>query len=192
MNTKQTSEGLAQLAARTLNDDNSSKIAKRLAGSALSQTHTGNQTSAEMEGLASSVLRSTKYSDDTKSLAGSILSQSNKQRQRFMLKHPYFYVMIVLLVVVSLAWGNKLGLGKQYDCGHGQVITFNAITGRTYLTYQYIQYVGSFSSGDIAWDTEPNTDMIKLPKTLTFDTDNPEILLSGGFAGSYTLCKPLN
>lgn len=80
MNNKQTSEGLAQLAARTLNDDNSSKVAKRLAGSALSQTHTGNQTSSEMEGLASSVLRSSKYSDDTKSLAASVLSQSNKKR----------------------------------------------------------------------------------------------------------------
>jgi hypothetical protein len=80
MNNKKTSEGLAQLAARTLNDDNSSKVAKRLAGSALSQTHTGNQTSSEMEGLASSVLRSTKYSDDTKSLAASVLSQSDKNR----------------------------------------------------------------------------------------------------------------
>jgi hypothetical protein len=80
MNNKQTSEGLAQLAARTLHDDNASKIAKRLAGSALSQTHTSNQTSSEMEGLASSVLRSTKYSDDTKSLAASVLSQSDKNR----------------------------------------------------------------------------------------------------------------
>lgn len=80
MNNKQTSEGLAQLAARTLNDDNASKVAKRLAGSALSQTHTGNQTSSDMEGLASSVLKSTKYSDDTKSLAASVLSQSNKNR----------------------------------------------------------------------------------------------------------------
>lgn len=80
MNNKQTSEGLAQLAARTLNDGNASKIAKSLAGSVLSQTHTSNQTSAEMEKKASTALKGKKFSANTKSLAGSVLSQSNKQR----------------------------------------------------------------------------------------------------------------
>ena len=79
-NDKQTSDSLASKAAKTLQDPNASATAKKLAGSALSQTHTDNQTGADMEDLASKVLKSDKYSDDTKSLAGSVLSQSNKKR----------------------------------------------------------------------------------------------------------------
>jgi hypothetical protein len=79
-NTKSTSSKVAALASETLTNPNSSDIAKKLAGSALSQTNTGNQTGKEMETTASKVLQSDKYSEQTKELAASILSQSNKNR----------------------------------------------------------------------------------------------------------------
>ena len=63
-----------------LKDKNSSKVAKSLAASAISQTNTNKQTGAEMETKASNVLKSDKYSDTTQSLAASILSQSNKEK----------------------------------------------------------------------------------------------------------------
>lgn len=80
MNKKVTSKHIGSLASKTLTDSNSSKIAKELAGSALSQMNKGNQTGSCMEDKASRVLQSNKYSEATKSLAGSILSQSNKKR----------------------------------------------------------------------------------------------------------------
>lgn len=79
-NTKITSKEIASLAAKTLQNPNSSNIAKELAGSALSQTNKGNQTGSELEDKASKVLNSDKYSEETKKLAASILSQSNKER----------------------------------------------------------------------------------------------------------------
>ncbi len=79
-NKKQTSSNVASLAAKTLNDNNSSQIAKKLAGSALSQKSTSKQPGSKMEDTASKVLKSKKYNDDTKTLAVSILSQSNKKR----------------------------------------------------------------------------------------------------------------
>ena len=79
-NKKVTSNEIASLSAKILRDDNASKIAKELAGSALSQKNKGNQTGCEMEDKASKVLRSEKYSEETKSLAASVLSQSNKER----------------------------------------------------------------------------------------------------------------
>lgn len=100
--------------------------------------------------------------------------------------------MIGLLFIVLFGWGSIFGLGKQYDCGHGKTIAFNVLTGGVYLTYQDAQYVGSLSSGQIKWDTEPNIDTIRLPKTLTLSSGNTDILLTGGFAGSYTMCKRLN
>lgn len=80
MNKKQTSDSVASLAAKVLQDPNASATAKKLAGSALSQSGTQNQTSSEMESLASLVMRSEKYSNVSKELAGSVLSQSNKKR----------------------------------------------------------------------------------------------------------------
>jgi hypothetical protein len=80
VNKKQTSKSVASLAAKTLTDDNSSQIAKNLAGSALSQKSINRQTGSIMEDTASKVLKSNKYSDDTKTLAASTLSQSNKKR----------------------------------------------------------------------------------------------------------------
>ena len=79
-NLKQTSKDISHLAAKTLGDTNSSQIARRLAASLLSQTHTNKQTGAELEGIASNVLRSEKYSDDTRAMAASLVSQSNKAR----------------------------------------------------------------------------------------------------------------
>lgn len=79
-NRKGTSNKVASLAADTLFKPGSSHIARRLAGSALSQSNTKRQTGAEMEDLASKVLRSDRYSEKTKTLAGSVLSQSNKKR----------------------------------------------------------------------------------------------------------------
>ena len=81
MNKKQSSRNIASLAAKTLNDNQSSATAKKLAGSVLSQTKSRNQTGSIMEDFASSVLKSKKYSSKTKSLAGSVLSQSNKKRR---------------------------------------------------------------------------------------------------------------
>lgn len=79
-NKKRTSPKVASIASETLRDKNSSKIARELAGSALSQTNTSNQTGAAMEDKASKVLSSSKYSDSTKKLAATVLSQSNKKR----------------------------------------------------------------------------------------------------------------
>jgi hypothetical protein len=79
-NTKQTSQGVGSLAARTLHDPSASQKARSLAASALSQSGTGKQTGAAMEDVAARVLQSPKYASDTKTLAASVLSQANKGR----------------------------------------------------------------------------------------------------------------
>jgi hypothetical protein len=79
-NAKKSSSTLASQAAATLRDSNASAIAKRLAGSVLSQAQSHNQTGKAMETTASQVLRSPKYSEETKALAASVVSQSNKSR----------------------------------------------------------------------------------------------------------------
>ncbi len=79
-NTKKTSKQIASLASKVLKDNSASKIAKELAGSALSQKQVNNQTGAKMEDKASKVLKSNKYSKETKKLAASVLAQSNKNR----------------------------------------------------------------------------------------------------------------
>jgi len=76
-NQKQSSKEMGTLASKVLKDENSSKIAKELAGSVLSQTRTLKQPTKEMETKASEILKSNKYSDLTKSLAASVLSQSD-------------------------------------------------------------------------------------------------------------------
>lgn len=80
INGKQTSKQVASQASKTLRNSNSSKTAKSLAASALSQSKNKKQTGAEIEELASTVSTSDKYNENTKSLAGSVLSQSNKNR----------------------------------------------------------------------------------------------------------------
>jgi hypothetical protein len=79
-NKKVTSDKIASLAAQVLADKNSSEIAKKLAGSALSQVNKGNETGSKMEDMASKVLKSEKYGAMAKALAASILSQANKKR----------------------------------------------------------------------------------------------------------------
>jgi len=74
---KKTSTSLASLAWKIMQDKNSSKIQRELAGSALSQFWSKKVSSEEMEAKAQKVLLSDKYSDETKSLAGSVFSQSN-------------------------------------------------------------------------------------------------------------------
>jgi hypothetical protein len=80
VNRKRTSAEMASLTADTIFKPGSSQTARKLAGSALSQSRTKRQTGAEIESLASKVLRSDRYSEKTKALAGSVLSQSNKKR----------------------------------------------------------------------------------------------------------------
>jgi len=79
-NTKQTSTRIGKLAAETLQDSQSSQVAKSLAASALSQRSGEKQTGSKMEDVAARVLASDRYADDTKELAASVLSQANKQR----------------------------------------------------------------------------------------------------------------
>jgi len=79
-NAKKTSAGIASKAAKVLQDPASSKVAKKLAGSALAQANTGSQTGADMEAVASAVLKSDKYAATTKELAGSVMAQCNKDR----------------------------------------------------------------------------------------------------------------
>lgn len=78
--TKKTSSKVASKAGEILVNPKASKIQKKLAASALSQTKSSNQTSGEMEKIASLVLTSYKYNSSTKELAASVLSQSNKER----------------------------------------------------------------------------------------------------------------
>ncbi|EIJ41867.1 hypothetical protein BegalDRAFT_0961 [Beggiatoa alba B18LD] len=72
---KKTSNKQKQLIINTMKDDNASKIAKELAGSALSQFNSNKTTSSEVAETAAKVLASPKYSQNTKSLAGTVLSQ---------------------------------------------------------------------------------------------------------------------
>lgn len=80
VNKKKPSRPISKLASKTLRTKSSSKTAKMLAGSSLSQTKSKNQTGKKLEKLASNVLKSSKYNSETKRLAGSVLSQSNKSR----------------------------------------------------------------------------------------------------------------
>jgi len=79
-NTKQTSPRIATLAAETLQNSRSSKVAKSLAASALSQRSGDKQTGSKMEDVASRVLASDHNAKHTKELAASVLAQANKQR----------------------------------------------------------------------------------------------------------------
>jgi hypothetical protein len=81
VNTKQTSKVDATLASHTLHDPKASTIARSLAASALSQSHTHNQTGAQMEHKTAQVLKSDKYSKETKTLAASVVAQANKERK---------------------------------------------------------------------------------------------------------------
>jgi len=80
-NKKTTSQKVAHIAAQILDNKNSSAIAKKLAGSALSQREMSKQTGAKMEKIASAALQDGRLAKDTKTVAASVLSQANKARK---------------------------------------------------------------------------------------------------------------
>lgn len=77
---KQSSDELASIAAKTLQNPNASKIQKSLAASVLSQTGTDKVTGSDMESKAAKALQSDHSAELTKTLAGSVLAQSDKDR----------------------------------------------------------------------------------------------------------------
>lgn len=79
-NTKQTSQRVATLAGRTLQNPNASALQRSLAGSALRQAGSPAQTGAKTEGKAAAALDNPRASATTQALAGSVVSQSNKSR----------------------------------------------------------------------------------------------------------------
>lgn len=80
INSKQTSDQVASLAAKTLHDPNASQIQRSLAASALAQAGGARQTGAEMEDAAARALANPHSADVTRTLAASVLAQANKQR----------------------------------------------------------------------------------------------------------------
>ena len=79
-NKKQTSPGMASVAAHTLRDPNASGIQRSLAASALAQSGNGNEPSAAMAHLAGKALQRTSAADLTKELAASVLAQADPKR----------------------------------------------------------------------------------------------------------------
>jgi hypothetical protein len=77
---KETSKKVASQAAKILSNDSSSKIAKTLAASALSQAGEDKTTSPKVAEIAAKALQSPKYSDLTKTTAGSVLSQADQKQ----------------------------------------------------------------------------------------------------------------
>ncbi len=75
INTKETSDRIAHLAAVVLRRAGVSLHEKELAGSALAQHHTAKQTSTAMGSLAAKVLADHHSCMEAKELAGSVLSQ---------------------------------------------------------------------------------------------------------------------
>lgn len=84
-NPKQTSDEIASLASKILQDPKSTPPGNELAGSALDQTrpHDGavnrDSTGDEIASLASRVLRDPKSTETERELAGSVLSQSGSR-----------------------------------------------------------------------------------------------------------------
>ena len=70
---------VTKTASNVLRDPGSSKTAKSLAGSALSQANTSKQSSAGTARIASKALNDGRSSSSTKSLAGSVLTQKPKK-----------------------------------------------------------------------------------------------------------------
>ena len=79
-NSKKTSPSIASLASKTLRNPGASKIAKTVAGSALSQAGSARQTGAAVEARASKALRTGVAGVTTRKLAGSVVSQANRKR----------------------------------------------------------------------------------------------------------------
>lgn len=76
---KGTSQNIAKIASKVLDNPNSSKLAKKVAGSALTQTkNPSERTSAQAAAAASKIMQDGRFSDDAKTLAASVLSQRKK------------------------------------------------------------------------------------------------------------------
>ena len=76
---KGTAQKIAKQAAKILDNPSSSQTAKRLAGSALTQSKAPNErTSAKLASLASKVLQDGRFSDEAKTLAATVLAQRKK------------------------------------------------------------------------------------------------------------------
>lgn len=76
---KGTAQKIAKQAAQILDNPNSSTTAKRLAGSALTQSKAPKErTSAALASLASKVLQDERFSDAAHTLAATVLSQRKK------------------------------------------------------------------------------------------------------------------
>jgi hypothetical protein len=79
-NKKVTSNKIASEASKVLTNPNSSKISKKIAGSALSQKAESRKTGKKIETIASNVLKNNKKGKTIKKLAASVLSQSDRKR----------------------------------------------------------------------------------------------------------------
>lgn len=76
---KGTAQKIAKQAAKVLDNPASSRTAKRLAGSALTQSKAPNErTSAALATLASKVLQDGRFSNEAHTLAATVLSQRKK------------------------------------------------------------------------------------------------------------------
>jgi hypothetical protein len=76
---KGTAPKIARLAAKVLDNPQSSKTARTVAASALTQSKApGETTSARVATAASKILNDGRFSDDAKTLAASVLSQRKK------------------------------------------------------------------------------------------------------------------
>ena len=76
---KGTSPNIAKVAARVLDNPSSSKPAKTVAASALTQSKAPSEkTSPRVATVASKILQDDRFSDDAKTLAGSVLAQKEK------------------------------------------------------------------------------------------------------------------
>lgn len=76
---KGTAKQIAETASRVLDNPASSKAAKTVAASALTQSKApGETTSARVATVASRIMQDNRFSDDAKALAASVLSQRKK------------------------------------------------------------------------------------------------------------------
>jgi hypothetical protein len=76
---KGTAQKIAKLAAKVLDNPSSSKAAKIVAASALTQSKAPSETtSARVATVASKVLNDGRFSDESKTLAASVLAQRKK------------------------------------------------------------------------------------------------------------------
>jgi len=76
---KGTSSNIAKIASRILDNPNSSKLARKVAASAMTQSKAPNEkTSAGVASAASKILQDGRFSDDAKTVAASVLAQAKK------------------------------------------------------------------------------------------------------------------